>query len=137
MANELQTRIQLKHDKKANWDGKDNFIPLLGEMIIYEEDSDTKYPRFKIGDGEKTVNELPFATAKEIEAAINNALTTGGAIYNSIEAAKSAAVTQAVNQAKTDITINTLGGIKGTWGNQTIDQKGKLPEGEFYFYYKD
>ena len=133
MATELQTRIQLKHDTEANWNVNGTFAALDGEMIIYDADDNVKFPRFKIGNGSTPIKELPFATAKEIEAAINNALTTGGAIYNAINSAK----TEVINKIKQDITIDYLGGIKGTYGNQTIDEIGNLPTGEFYFYYKD
>lgn len=133
MATELQTRIQLKHDTEANWNVNGTFAALDGEMIIYDADDNVNFPRFKIGNGSTPIKELPFATAKEIEAAINNALTTGGAIYNAINEAK----TDVFNQVEQNITIDSLGGIKGTYGNQTIEDKGTLPEGEFYFYYKD
>lgn len=73
----IKTRIQNKHDLGANWQQATNFIPLAGELIIYETDYDatsnptgSKYPRIKIGDGvvnAKTgtvegtkVNNLPF-----------------------------------------------------------------------------
>ncbi len=48
--------ITLKHDTAANWAKAVNFIPSKGEVIIYD-DMD---PPFKIGDGVRTVNELPF-----------------------------------------------------------------------------
>ena len=46
----------LKHDTAANWAKAVNFIPQKGEIIIYD-DAD---PPFKIGDGVRNVNELPF-----------------------------------------------------------------------------
>jgi hypothetical protein len=37
-----------------------NFSPLAGELIIYDPDVNNPYPRFKVGDGETNVNDLPF-----------------------------------------------------------------------------
>ena len=57
----VKTRIQQKHDIEANWNKATNFIPLAGEMIVYDVDSNYSYERFKIGDGTSTVTALPFA----------------------------------------------------------------------------
>lgn len=48
--------ITLKHDTAVNWAKAINFIPAKGEVIIYD-DMD---PPFKIGDGIRNVNDLPF-----------------------------------------------------------------------------
>lgn len=48
--------ITLKHDTAENWAKAKNFIPNKGEVIIYD-DMD---PPFKIGDGVRNVNDLPF-----------------------------------------------------------------------------
>lgn len=77
MSNELKTikgRIQNKHGTEADWlksvyiDGNisegfvDNpFVPLDGELIIYDPDSINTKKRFKFGDGVTKVTELPFA----------------------------------------------------------------------------
>ena len=61
MANKtVKTRIQGKHDTAANWAKATSFIPLAGEIIIYEPDSTYTYARTKIGDGVRTVSALPF-----------------------------------------------------------------------------
>lgn len=56
----IKTRIQQKHDIEANWKLAKNFIPMAGELIIYDVDANYTYERFKIGDGETLVNDLPF-----------------------------------------------------------------------------
>ena len=60
----MKERIQVKHDLAENWAKAVNFIPLAGEIIIYdgliEEGEYIEQPRLKIGDGIHTVNELPF-----------------------------------------------------------------------------
>lgn len=61
MANKnLNARIVLKHDTEENWLKAQNFIPLLGEIIIYDADETHSLPRVKIGNGENNVNALPF-----------------------------------------------------------------------------
>ena len=58
----INARIKNKHDTEANWKLAENFKPLAGEVIVYDVDSNHAYPRFKVGDGEKFVNDLPFST---------------------------------------------------------------------------
>lgn len=73
----INTRIQLKHDTKENWEKAINFIPKPGEVIIYDIDENNTNARFKVGDGSTTVNNLPFtdlntATKTELEELASN-----------------------------------------------------------------
>lgn len=56
----LKTRIVNKHDVEANWAKAVNFVPLKGELIVYDADDSHTEPRFKLGDGETKVADLPF-----------------------------------------------------------------------------
>lgn len=56
----FNTRIIHKHDTAENWAKAINFIPKAGELIIYDQDENFAYSRIKMGDGIKTVGELPF-----------------------------------------------------------------------------
>ena len=59
--------IQQKHDTQANWEVNGaNYIPLAGEIIVYDPDDTFTHPRMKIGDGSKTVEELEFIQAGNI-----------------------------------------------------------------------
>lgn len=69
MTKQLFTRIMHKHDIEANWLKATDFVPMQGELIIYDDyyldDNGNKITvadavRFKIGDGITPVNELPF-----------------------------------------------------------------------------
>ena len=62
MANKIfNTRVKNKRDTEANWTKK-NPVLLDGEIIIVTTTSgDT---RFKVGDGKKTYNQLPFQDQK-------------------------------------------------------------------------
>lgn len=57
----LNSRIQLKHDIEANWEKAENFIPKMGEAILYDVDSNHNRVRIKIGNGQTPINSLPFA----------------------------------------------------------------------------
>lgn len=75
---QMNSRVLLKNDIEANWMKAVNFIPKLGEAIIYNAELDgqepvvdgqalrppIKYPRIKTGDGVTNVNDLPFITDK-------------------------------------------------------------------------
>ena len=61
MSDVLNARVSHMHDIEANWLLTNKFIPKLGEVIVYDKDSDHAYERFKIGDGVTTVNDLPFS----------------------------------------------------------------------------
>lgn len=56
----FNSRIIHKHDIEANWLKATNFIPMQGEIIIYDIDENYNYERMKIGDGTTLVNILPF-----------------------------------------------------------------------------
>ena len=62
----ITSRIQQKHDTAANWANATTFIPKKGEIVIYDAEYNTsgvqtQAVRFKIGDGSRTINNLPFA----------------------------------------------------------------------------
>lgn len=57
------TRIVQKHDTESNWNKATNFIPMKGELIIYDADENYNSARFKVGDGETLVSALPFVTS--------------------------------------------------------------------------
>ena len=58
----LLSRIAQKHDIETNWNNSPDFIPMRGELIVYDIDANYDYERLKIGDGATPVTELPFLT---------------------------------------------------------------------------
>ena len=71
MANKnFDTRIQHKHDTEANWLKATTFIPMKGELIVYDVDATHDYERIKMGDGITNVNALPFVYEPVTEADI-------------------------------------------------------------------
>ena len=64
----INSRIIHKHDTEANWLQATDFIPLVGELIIYDADLDNPQPRVKIGNGVDNINNLEFTYDKDIFA---------------------------------------------------------------------
>ena len=78
----VNTRIKLKHDTTENWNNARGFIPMAGEVIIYD-DYETKtweeqeygetvtktvnIPNIKIGTGNAYVQDLAFVDQKTRE----------------------------------------------------------------------
>lgn len=83
----LDVRIKSKHDTTANWNNAKGFIPLAGEIIIYD-DYETKtwteqqygetvtktvnIPNMKIGTGNAYVQDLAFVDQKTREILIEH-----------------------------------------------------------------
>lgn len=87
MANrEFKARFINKHDIEADWQ-RATFIPQAGEIVVYDVDAGHDYERFKIGDGIRDINQLPFAddsTKAYIDGRVNiiseAVLTVGGEV---------------------------------------------------------
>ena len=72
----INSRIIHKHDTEAHWNLAVNFVPKLGELIIYDLDENNSVERFKIGDGIHNVNTLPF------NGGVGDKTLEGGEIFN-------------------------------------------------------
>ena len=55
MAKIYKGRISQKHDTSKNWEKAGNFVPLEGELIIYDD-----LRKIKIGTGSTKIKDLPF-----------------------------------------------------------------------------
>lgn len=70
----FNVRIKLRNDSHANWEKQPNFVPMDGEIIIYDTDDEHKFQMIKIGDGSRKLSDLPFIndfyTKEEIDAFI-------------------------------------------------------------------
>ena len=71
MSATVNSRIQQKRDSTEGWNNARGFIPLEGEIIIYNdykvmnkvidgEERTVQIPGIKIGDGRTYVQDLPF-----------------------------------------------------------------------------
>lgn len=60
----IYKRMQQRNDVEENWNKAINFIPLMGEIIVYNPDQNYSNIRFKIGDGKNFLKDLPFQEDK-------------------------------------------------------------------------
>ena len=67
---QINARQQQKHDIEANWilAGNNGFVPLNGEIIVYDKDDNYDFQRVKIGDGVTDVNALKFVNQADWNA---------------------------------------------------------------------
>ncbi len=65
----IKGRLIQKHDVQSNWEKATNFVPLKGEIIIYDPDVNNENSRMKVGDGVHNVNELKFIESSKAEIA--------------------------------------------------------------------
>lgn len=88
----FNTRVVGKHDVESNWNKAVNFVPMKGEVIIYDADNEHVYERMKIGDGSSNVNDLPFVdemhTHAELEMIDQDVRTTASPTFNVVTANK-------------------------------------------------
>jgi hypothetical protein len=76
----INSRVILKHDTEAHWNSANNFIPLAGEVIIYDADDTHSYLRYKRGDGITVAKNLPFEPYIHMDGQIPDGAVM---IYNS------------------------------------------------------
>lgn len=76
---EIKGRIVNKHGLPSDWKKATGFIPMEGEIIVYEPEGEIDHSRIKIGDGVTNVNDLPFNLSYQK----NNSLV-GGSIDSGI-----------------------------------------------------
>ena len=73
--NTLKTRIKHKNGSPSDWSQATNFVPLKGELIIY---NDATAPKIKVGDGSTLVENLPFVGAS---ITMNGAIASSPSFY--------------------------------------------------------
>ena len=132
MEKNMNARIQHKHDIEANWNKALNFIPKIGEIIVYDIDENYNYSRFKIGDGVRTISNLEFSetdlTGYATEKYVDEAITSLDAAFKilgkdpngfgiSVKAADNKTVIEALGEAGAG--LYTLYVQKGVSDNPT------------------
>lgn len=104
----LNTRIIHKHEVEANW-LLSSLIPMKGELIVYDIDSNYSYERIKVGDGVKNVNALPFvddALRSELIEQINDVDDKVDAVSTLVGDKK---VSEQISSAINDVTADDFG----------------------------
>ena len=85
------------HGTQAEWDSVKDFVPLVGQVIVYDKDDTYNFERFKIGDGVTTVEHLPFSD-DNLRESINSQITQLGTRINELIGDKS--VSQQILEAE-------------------------------------
>ena len=67
----MKARVSQLHKTEAEWNKLTSFIPMQGEVIIFDTDERHKYARLKVGDGSTKLADLPFF----IDSAIDDHVT--------------------------------------------------------------
>lgn len=101
----LKTRIVHKHETEANWNLATTFVPLQGEIIIYDIDSTHTYERVKVGDGKTLVSALPFIDANKVDKVAGKGLSTND--YTTTEKTKLAGIAEGANKTVVDNALST------------------------------
>ena len=101
----LNARIVHKHETEANWLLATNFIPMQGEIIIYDIDSTHSYERVKVGDGKTLVSALPFVDANKVDKVSGKGLSTND--YTTTEKNKLAGIAEGANKTVVDTALSS------------------------------
>lgn len=68
----MKARICQLHKTEAEWNKLYDFVPLQGELIIFDPDRQHRYARIKIGDGTTKLRLLPFLIDPAVDEFLNN-----------------------------------------------------------------
>lgn len=142
----IQTRISNKHDLEANWLEHPSFLPMPGELIIYDVEVDAEgntlalpsgrttpytFARLKIGDGITAVNELPF-----IDDVINDTTYDLSTSFSSVDSSVAIKLIDSDDNESDPIVIkagNNVELVQDDTGNIVINAAGveKTDDGGF------
>lgn len=118
----LNTRIQLRHDVKANWDDNSSVVLKAGEVGI-----ETDTSKMKVGDGAKTWAELKYAggdAAQNFDVAPENEETDVAAITRVVGAAE-------LHVGDTAIVKRVISGDKISYTAYVYDGEWKAMDGNY------
>ena len=118
----LNTRIQLRHDIKANWDSNSSVILKAGEVGI-----ETDTSKMKIGDGNKTWADLKYAggdAAKNFDVTPNEGEEDVAAITRVVGAAE-------LHVGDTAIVKRVISGDKTSYTAYVYDGEWKAMDGNY------
>lgn len=118
----LKTRIQLRHDIKANWDSNSTVVLKAGEVGI-----ETDTSKMKVGDGVKTWDELKYAggdAAQNFDVVPENEETDVTAITRVVGAAE-------LHVGDTAIVKRVISGDKTSYTAYVYDSEWKAMDGNY------
>lgn len=118
----LNTRIQLRHDVKANWDDNSSVVLKAGEVGI-----ETDTSKMKVGDGTKTWADLKYAggdAAQNFDVVPENEETDVAAIARVVGAAE-------LHVGDTAIVKRVISGDKTSYTAYVYDGEWKAMDGNY------
>lgn len=118
----LNTRIQLRHDIKANWDDNSSVVLKAGEVGI-----ETDTSKMKVGDGTKTWANLKYAggeAAQNFDVVPEDEETDAAAITRVVGAAE-------LHVGDTAIVKRVISGDKTSYTAYVYDGKWKAMDGNY------
>ncbi len=118
----LKTRIQLRHDVKANWDSNSTVVLKAGEVGI-----ETDTSKMKVGDGVKTWDELKYAggdAAQNFDVVPENEETDITAITRVVGATE-------LHVGDTAIVKRVISGDKTSYTAYVYDSEWKAMDGNY------
>lgn len=68
----MRARICQLHKTEAEWNKLPDFVPLCGELIVFDPDRQHRYTRVKIGDGVTKLQKLSFLIDPAIDEFLEN-----------------------------------------------------------------
>ncbi len=68
----VKARICQLHKTESEWNKLPDFVPLQGELIIFDPDRQHRYARIKIGDGVTKLQKLSFLIEPAVDSFIDN-----------------------------------------------------------------
>ena len=86
MSLNINARVKHKHGTEASWTLLTDFVPMAGEIVIYDTDTANSTPRFKVGDGITTIVNLPFAPHALPDTGGNAATVNGFSVQRKTQA---------------------------------------------------
>ena len=106
----LSTRIVNKHATAAVWNNT-NFTPLQGEIVVYDPGYDSKdgktytRERMKIGDGSRSIQDLPFVNELNVKTNKTTGTTTVVTHVGDAQYTPAQATLASMGQTLTDETL--------------------------------
>lgn len=73
----MKARVSQLHKTEAEWNNLPNFVPIDGEFIIFDVDSQNKHIRIKVGDGKTKLKDLPFFIDSTIDRHFDGIIDAG------------------------------------------------------------
>jgi hypothetical protein len=63
----MKARVSQLNKTEQEWKAFSKWVPLAGEIVVYNPDEAYKYARIKIGDGKRTLQDLEFTVLAAAE----------------------------------------------------------------------